>query len=150
VDVALGRAEAVWPSPDPQWIEDRFWVWVHYGAAKIGRGELFECLDMLAALRGIVFGPLIALGRGQRAAGVRRLELLAPDLVPALAATVGDHSAEGCLAALRAAVDLYRRLRGDAGGLVRRASAEAASLDYLAEIEARVAGREGPPTPSRP
>jgi hypothetical protein len=139
VEAALRRAEAVWPRPpDPQWIEDRFWVWVHYGAAKVGRGELFECLDVLAAFRGMVFGPLIALGRGQRAAGVRRLERLAPDLVPALAATVGDHTAEGCLAALRASVDLYRRLRGDASGLVRRADAEAASLDYLAEIQARV------------
>jgi hypothetical protein len=139
VEAALRRAEAVWPRPpDPQWIEDRFWVWVHYGAAKVGRGELFECLDVLAAFRGMVFGPLIALGRGQRAAGVRRLERLAPDLVPALAATVGDHTAEGCLAALRASVDLYRRLRGDAAGLVRRGDAEAASLDYLAEIQARV------------
>jgi len=139
VEAALHRAEAVWPRPpDPQWIEDRFWVWVHYGAAKVGRGELFECLDVLAAFRGMVFGPLIALGRGQRAAGVRRLERLAPDLVPALAATVGDHTAEGCLAALRASVDLYRRLRGDAAGLVRRGDAEAASLDYLAEIQARV------------
>jgi hypothetical protein len=139
LDVALRRAVPVWPSPDPQWIEDRFWVWIHYGAGKVGRGELLECLDMLAALRGMVFGPLIAHGRGHRAAGVRRLEQLAPDLVPALAATVGDYSARGCLAALRAAVDLYRQLRGDAAGLVRRASAEAASLAYLDEIEARVA-----------
>jgi Nucleotidyltransferase domain len=49
-------------------VEDRFWVWVHYGATKIGRGELFECLDVVAAFRGMVFGPLVALGRGQRAA----------------------------------------------------------------------------------
>ena len=82
---------------------------------------------------------------------MRRLERLAPDLVPALAATVGDHTPEGCLAALRASVDLYRRLRGPEGsgeprggapvgssGLVRRADAEAASLDYLAAIQARV------------
>ena len=152
VEAALRRAEAVWPRRDPQWIEDRFWVWVYYGATKIGRGELFECLDVLAAFRGMVFGPLIALGRGQRAAGVRRLERLAPDLVPALAATVGDHTPEGCLAALRASVDLYRRLRGDSegsgeprrgapvgsAGLVRRADAEAAVLDYLDQIEARV------------
>jgi hypothetical protein len=139
VDAALGRAKAVWPQPDPQWIEDRFWVWVHYGAAKVGRGELLECLEVLAFLRGVVLGPLIAQQRGHRAAGVRRLEQVAPDLVPALAATIGDDSARGCLAALRAAIDLYRRLRGDAAGLVRRASAEAASLDYLAEIQARVA-----------
>jgi hypothetical protein len=125
-----------WPQPDPQWIEDRFWVWIHYGAAKLGRGELFECLDVLAALRAIVFGPLIARDGGHRAAGVRRLEQMAPGLVPALEATVGDHTAPGCAAALRASAALYRQLRGDAPALVRRTSAEAASLDYLAQIEA--------------
>jgi hypothetical protein len=138
VDAAWRRAAPAWPRPDPQWIEDRFWVWVHYGAAKLGRGELFECLDMLAALRAMVFGPLIARARGHRAAGVRRLEQVAPDLVPALENTVGDHTPYGCAGALRASVGLYRQLRGDAPGLVRRARAEAASLDYLAQIEARL------------
>ena len=58
LDAALGRADAAWPEPDPQWIEDRFWVWVHYAATKIGRGELFECLDMLSVVRGTVSGTL--------------------------------------------------------------------------------------------
>ncbi|MER7057532.1 MULTISPECIES: hypothetical protein [unclassified Streptomyces] len=35
--------------PDLQWIEDRFWIWVHYGATKLGRGELFEVNGFLAA-----------------------------------------------------------------------------------------------------
>ena len=139
LDAALRRAVPAWPQPDPQWIEDRFWVWIHYGATKLGRGELFECLDVLAALRAIVFGPLIARDSGHRAAGVRRLEQMAPGLVPALEATVSDHTPRGCAAALRASVALYRQLRGDAPVLVRRTSAEAASLDYLAQIES--AGR---------
>ena len=147
LDTALRRAAAAWPQPDPQWIEDRFWVWVHYGAAKLGRGELFECLDTLAALRGMVLGPLIAQARGHRPAGVRRLERIAPDLVPGLEATVGDHTPHGCAAALRAAAGLYRRLRdespGGASALVRRASAEAASLAYLTQIEARLPPQTG-------
>jgi hypothetical protein len=93
-------------------------------------------LDVLAALRAMVFGPLIARDGGHRAAGVRRLERMAPSLVPALEATVGDHTADGCAAALRASAALYRQLRGDDSTLVRRTSAEAASLDYLAQIEA--------------
>ena len=97
LDAALRRAVPTWPQPDPQWIEDRFWVWIHYGAAKLGRGELFECLDVLAALRAMVFGPLIARDGGHRAAGVRRLEQMAPGLVPALEATVGDHTAPAVL-----------------------------------------------------
>ena len=48
VQTALAAHRRVWPQPDLQWIEDRFWVWVHYMATKIGRGELFECLSALA------------------------------------------------------------------------------------------------------
>ena len=86
----------------------------------------------------MVFGPLIARGSGHRAPGVRRLEQMAPGLVPALEATVGDHTPHGCAAAMRASVTLYRQLRGDTAALVRRTSAETASLDYLAQIEARL------------
>jgi Nucleotidyltransferase domain len=138
LDAAWPRATPAWPQPEPQWIEDRFWVWVHYGATKLGRGELFECLDMLAAVRAMVLGPLIARASGHRAAGVRRLEQMAPGLVPALEATVGDHTPHGCAAALRASVALYRQLRDDTPELVRRTGAEAVSLDYLAQIEARL------------
>jgi predicted nucleotidyltransferase len=136
LDAAHRRKPAVWPSANPQWIEDRFWIWIHYGATKIGRGELFECLDVLAFLRGVVLGPLIAERRGYRANGMRRIETTAPDLVPALEATVGDHTRQGCIDAIHAAVDLYQALRDDAG-IERRARAESASLTYLAEIEGR-------------
>ncbi len=142
LDRALGRAEAVWPRPDPQWIEDRFWVWIHYGAAKAGRGEALECVDMLAALRGLVLGPLITEARGHRAAGVRRLERIAPDLLPELHATIGDGTPAGCVAAMEAAVALYQRLRdeGSHAGLVRRTTAEQAAVDYLAAVKARISG----------
>jgi hypothetical protein len=66
------------------------------------RVALLEWREVLAALRRMVFGPLIAYRRGHRAAGVRRLEQVALDLVTALAATVGEHTAGGCPAALRA------------------------------------------------
>ncbi|MBI2206762.1 MAG: hypothetical protein HYU41_23240 [Candidatus Rokubacteria bacterium] len=42
-----------------QWIEDRFWVRMHYIAAKIARGELFEAIDGLVFVRSRVLGPLI-------------------------------------------------------------------------------------------
>jgi|SRR5690349_8746788 len=93
---------------------------------------------MLAAVRAIVFGPLIARASGHRAAGVRRLEQMAPGLIPALEATVGDHTPHGCAAALRASVTLYRQLRGDTSAPERRTSAETTSLDYLAQIDARL------------
>jgi hypothetical protein len=137
VSAALAGSAAVWPEPDPQWIEDRFWVWVHYCAAKIGRGELFECVDGLAFMRGLALGPLLARRAGQRPQGVRRLERFAPDEVPALAATIGDHSADGCADALRAAIALYRDLRDPA--VERREAAEAASVAYLEDVASRAA-----------
>ena len=30
---ALTGRPAAFPAPAPQWIEDRFWVWIHYGAS---------------------------------------------------------------------------------------------------------------------
>jgi predicted nucleotidyltransferase len=137
VTAALAGSAAVWPTPDPQWLEDRFWVWVHYCAAKIGRGELFECLDGLGLIRSVVLGPLLALRAGARPQGARRLERLAPEEVPALAATIGDHSVAGCADALHAAIALYRSLRDPA--VERREAAEEASVAYLEDVASRAA-----------
>jgi hypothetical protein len=126
----MAEAPAAWPPVDPQWIEDRFWVWIHYCAAKVGRGELLECLDGLAMLRSLALGPLVSYAAGRRAQGVRRLERDAPEEAIALAATIGDHTRAGCLRALHAAVDAYRRLRPD--GVERRVAAEREAIAYLA------------------
>ena len=136
VTAAMSTSEAVWPSPDLQWIEDRFWTWIHYAASKLARGELFECLDVLSYFRAAVFGPLVAVSRGHRPQGVRRIEAYAPDLVPRLAATVGSHSRASCAAALEASVELYRELREGArtAELVVNAEAEAAAVEYLANV----------------
>ena len=134
---AASTAPAEWPSPDPQWIEDRFWPWVHYLAAKIGRGELFECVFGFAYLRDVVFGPMLAVRAGRRPQGTRRLELYAGDALPLLERTVAARTRSSCLDALHASIELYRRLREEvqAPELVRRAKAEAAVIDYVAEIE---------------
>ena len=83
--------------------------------------------------------------RGARAppGGVRRLERIAPDLVPALEATLGDATAAGCLRAMEATAALYRRLATDTPhpGLVRRTRrGDRRLLEYLAAIAARVRG----------
>jgi hypothetical protein len=82
------RGEARYPQPDRQWIEDRFWIWIHYGASKIGRGKLFEAIDFVGFLRGRVLGPLILLRAGHRPSGVRRLEQVAPRDAERLGATL--------------------------------------------------------------
>lgn len=59
---ALAQQPPVTPAFDMQWIEDRFWIWVHYGATKLGRGELFETISFLTYLRETVLGPSLPTG----------------------------------------------------------------------------------------
>jgi predicted nucleotidyltransferase len=135
----LATAESAFPRPDLQWVEDRFWVWLHYGALKVGRGELFEAADFLAFLRPQVLGPLALMRHGRLPRGVRRVETeAAPDL-PALRATLATHDARSCAAALAAAADLYADLREHHAtpALVRRTDAERVAREYLAWVSAR-------------
>lgn len=134
VSRALAQSRPRWPQPDWQWIEDRFWVWVHYGAAKLARGELYEALDFLGFLRGMVLAPLGTLARGRSARGVRLLERDLPELATALRATVAGYDAQELHAALVAAIALYLRLREEAAppGLAKRSAAEQAATAYLA------------------
>jgi predicted nucleotidyltransferase len=108
---ALRRDVARYPAPDLQWMEDRFWIWTHYCATKIGRGELFEALDFLSFLRTQVLGPLVLAGRGERPSGVRKMEMLAADFVARLEATVALYTRASCISALEASVRLYLELR---------------------------------------
>src|SRR6185369_1886056 len=107
---ALAHSEAEFPTRSPQWIEDRFWIWVHYAATKIARGELFEAIDFLSFLRGTVLGPLALAQAGARPSGVRKIETIAPAFAVELRRTVAAYEAADCLRALRASVELYRSL----------------------------------------
>ena len=133
VEQALLRSPAAWPKPDPQWIEDRFWVWVHYAAVKIARGELFEAVDALTFMRSAALAPLIVGDKVANPAGVRRIEQIAPSQVPALRETLADATTGDALRALRATVDLYQRLRSTAR-IERRSAAERASREYLQQL----------------
>jgi hypothetical protein len=129
----LSGTAAEYPSPDGQWIEDRFWVWLHYAATKLGRGELLEVLDVLTYFRGSVLGPLALEAEGLEPNGVRRIELDAPEAAQRLAETVASYDAADCARALATAADLYRSLRGD---VETRSAAEDAASAYLADVTA--------------
>jgi predicted nucleotidyltransferase len=132
IDQVLAESAARWPQPDGQWIEDRLWVWVHYTAVKIARGELFEAVEALGAIRSAAIAPLAVHGRTPKPSGVRRLETLAPELVPQLRETVATADRGDCLRALKASVELYRKVRDSSGVEVeRRVDAERAVVDYL-------------------
>jgi predicted nucleotidyltransferase len=138
----LQREEAMYPRPDLQWIEDRFWVWIHYVSSKIGRGELFEALDALAFLRANILGPLGLSALGLRPSRVRRIETVAPTLAKELQATVATCDPGSLFSALRACVLIYQKLlAGSSHPIERRLAAETAVLVYLGEIEARCRSR---------
>lgn len=120
-----------------QWMEDRFWAWLHYASQRLGRGEIFEALDMLALLRSQVLGPLIMIKSQQIPCGVHRLERFAGESeIEALRCTVSSYDAARCEQALKAAAKLYLDLRETLApaDLQRNRRAEMASVRYLHEV----------------
>ena len=133
---AMHVQAAQFPQLDLQSIEDRFWVWIHYGATKLGRGELFEVISMLAFLRGQVLGPLALLGHGQLPRGVRKLEQYAASDVPAFVQTLASHDQFTCGQALVSTIRLYRHLRAQHAlpHLRQHTVAEQAACAFLDQI----------------
>jgi predicted nucleotidyltransferase len=123
------------PSLDLQWIEDRFWVWVHYGATKLGRGELFEVIGFLSQLREAVLGPLAVRRAGASPRGVRHLESIAPDEARDLHATLCGYDRHDAGRAILASVELYRRWLGETETAIeRRRNAEKLAMQYLHDV----------------
>lgn len=136
----LARTRGSYPNPDLQWIEDRFWVWVHYGAQRLGRGELLELADHLGFLRNGVLSSLLAMQHGLPARRMRRAEQdLPPEAVARLGGTLAVYERKALIDSFYALIALYRDLRETAAKpeLMRHARAEARSLAYLDEVVAR-------------
>jgi hypothetical protein len=108
----LDRAVIEWPNRPAEWFEERIWTWLHYGATKYRRGELFEALGMLAFLREQVLGPMLHRRARRQQRGVRRIERDG-DATQALRAVVAGHDAASIGVALQHAVRLYLELRED-------------------------------------
>lgn len=113
IEGRLDRADIRWPNLDPDWFEARAWIWLHYGAARALRGELFEAIGMLAFFREQVLGPMLHRRAGRPQRGVRRVEAFGLDQTRQLAATIARHDREAVKASLVAAIELYLELRAD-------------------------------------
>jgi predicted nucleotidyltransferase len=113
VEEKLDRADISWPNLDADWFEARAWIWLHYGAARALRGELFEAISMLAFLRDQVLGPMLHRRAGRPQRGARRVEAYRLDETGQLAATVARHDFGSVKASLVVAVELYLKLRAD-------------------------------------
>lgn len=134
----LSGGQAAWPNRDPQWFEDRFWTWIHYGGVKIARGELFEALGFLADIRRMVLGPLAARRQRRDQREIRRIEQLDPGFATRLQATLATYDTDDIWRALKACIDLYSELRQDQPPASPRTSAELAVRDWVSrEASAR-------------
>ncbi len=109
---ALQNSEARYPYPDYQWIEDRFWTWIHYALLKVGRGEYLEAYDFLGFLRTTVLGPLLHIKNDNLPRGVRKVETeLESDDFIKLKRTLPTYDRQSLLDSLRSAVVLYKELQ---------------------------------------
>lgn len=145
ISAMLDAAQVQWPDRDPQWFEDRAWIWLHYGATKAARGELFEAIGLLAFFREQILGPLLHLNAGRSQRGVRRIE--SPGTTPALAATLAGHDRAGIIAALAASATLYLQLRDAQPPPRPTLHMPAALFDAL---DAETVGNEGRRSPWSP
>lgn len=134
---ALAESTAKFPTPDFQWLEDRFWVWVHYGTVKIMRGEYFEAYDFFGALRMMVLGPLLHMKNGQLPRGVRKAETsFAKDDLNDLKLTLPNYNKQSLTECLKNAVALYRKVRTELfdDSIILQTKAEERVMKYLDEL----------------
>lgn len=131
----LAKFSAQWPNMTPEWFESRAWIWLHYAVVKLGRGELFEAIGMLAFFREQVLGPMLYRRANLPQRGVRRIEFLSIDPDDLLTSTLATHDRDSVSMAIRMAVDAYITLRADA--LPENIADDAARWAVLAMLEAR-------------
>jgi hypothetical protein len=133
----LKREKGVFPPPNAQWIEDRFWIWIHAGTSRAARGELFDAIEFLSFIRVNVLGPLGLWRAGRAPMGTRRVEVHAPALAAAMKDTLVAHDKKACLSAFERCAQIYLQLRS--ADVIRRSAAEEAAMAYLAAMRAAAA-----------
>ncbi|MBX6379421.1 MAG: aminoglycoside 6-adenylyltransferase [Thermoflavifilum aggregans] len=138
LEKAIIDSQARYPYPDYQWIEDRFWIWIHYILLKIGRGEYLEALESIGFLRVVVLGPLLHIKNGNLPRGVRKVETdLSNDDLAKLKRTIPTYDRQSLLDSLRNAVSLYRGLRTELfdNNVGLQNETEKRVMNYFHEIE---------------
>lgn len=136
----LEETESKFPYPDFQWIEDRFWIWVHYALLKTERGEYMEAFDFFGFLRMMVFGPLLHIRNGKLPRGVRKVEkeLNSKDLEQ-LQKTIPIYTKAGLLETLNHSISLYRNLRKElySSDIILQKETEEKVMEYFYQVMKR-------------
>ncbi|CAL1517219.1 nucleotidyltransferase domain-containing protein [Chitinophaga sp. MM2321] len=134
----LSETAARYQLPDYQWMEDRFWIWIHYATLKIGRGEWMEALDFFAFIRMTILGPLLQIKNGQLPRGVRKVEtgLVKPDLEK-LILTIPVYERAAIITALKNSIILYDELSKQLFGedIKRQTETATKAIEYLRTVE---------------
>jgi hypothetical protein len=134
----IASTKAEWPHLDYQWIEDRFWTWVHYACLKIGRGELLEAFDFLSFLRMMVLSPMLQVKNKKQPRGLRKVETeLSLSDMENLKITIAQYKRDSIIKALDNSVSIYRSLRRKLFNdeIQLQAKAEKKSMEYLKKIK---------------
>lgn len=134
----IKNSSSDFPYPDYQWIEDRFWIWIHYALLKIGRGENLEALDFFGFLRMVVLGPLTHINNKNLPRGVRKIEFeVKKNDFKDIVSTIPEYSSKSLLTSLRNSIQLYRKLRDKLydRDIILRLKTEKRVLLYFNEIE---------------
>jgi predicted nucleotidyltransferase len=137
----IEASTSFFPSRSLQWMEDRFWTWVHYCALKLGRGELFEFIDGTTFMRSVVIGPLLLRKYGMRPVGVRRAEFAITESEQGhLSRTIASNDPKSCFSALKEMIVLYQMLREyhQDADLIRRERTESASIVFLDSVATKI------------
>ncbi len=137
LEETIKSTKSEWPSLDFQWIEDRFWTWVHYATLKLGRGENFEALDFLSFVRTFVISPMLQIKNGKPPRGLRKVEANFPTSdLEKLKATVPAYETASLFNALTNMIDIYIGLRQAIfpPTIKRRTQTESRTLEYLEEV----------------
>jgi predicted nucleotidyltransferase len=133
----MEQSDPVFPYPDYQWLEDRFWIWIHYALLKIGRGELLEAFDFLGFLRMAVLGPLLHIQNSRLPRGVRKAEtLFAKDDFEKIMGTIPEYTRDSLLNSLEKSALLYKELRANlySSEIELHLNTENSVLQYFQEI----------------
>lgn len=135
---AFKQSKERFPLPDYQWIEDRFWTWIHYALLKIGRGEYLEAFDFFSFLQMVVLGPLLHLKNGNLPRGVRKVEMEIDEMdFVDLKSTIPKYERQSLLNSLQSSIELYRGLRKSLfnENIILQSQTEKKVMDYFKIIE---------------
>jgi hypothetical protein len=135
----IDTTTVVFPYPNYQWMEDRFWIWTHYTLGKIARGELFEAIDAIGFIRANVIAQLLHIKNDQLPRAMRKVETkLKFEEIQSLKETIAYYDQQSLLMSLKKIVELYRQLRKDLfqDGIQMQANTEMAVMEYFNTINA--------------